>query len=137
MKRIAMALVLCAALPLIACGQQIAEQDITHDITPAPLLVLTTTVPAGQMSVLYPPFVFQAQGGLLPYLWDIVTGTCSGVPCGTLPPGLTLAADGTLSGMPTTTGSFGYRVRVTDNGGNAAIMDIQVGAGRRTDKPTG
>ena len=122
--------VLMLAFPLIACGQQMAEQPFTQDITPAPLMILTSTVPAGQMSVAFPPFVFQAQGGLLPYLWDVPPSSP-----GPLPPGLVLASDGTLSGTPGATGSFAYRIRVTDNGGNAAIRDFNVSA--RKERPTG
>lgn len=135
MKRTAMLLALCVAFPLIACGQQEAQQTFTQDITPAPLQLLTTTVPGGQMSVPFPPFTFVAQGGLLPYLWDVPPAPLG---AGPLPPGLTLDTNtGVLSGTPTATGSFSYSIRVTDNGGNAVIRDFRAGAGAGKERPTG
>ncbi len=126
-------LVLMLAFPLLACGQQTDTKPFTQNITPALLQLVTTTVPAGQMSVPFPPFAFTAQGGLLPYLWDVPP---SPLGLGPLPAGLTLDPNtGVLSGTPTVTGSFSYSVRVTDNGGNAAIRDFNVAA--REEKPTG
>ena len=130
MKQTIAVLLFCLACPLIACGQQTAEQPFTQDITPAPLQIVTAAVPPGQLSVVYVPFVFQAQGGLTPYLWDVPASSP-----GSLPPGLTLASDGTLSGTPSSTGSFAYRIRVTDNGGQTAIRDFHVGMPK--EKPTG
>jgi hypothetical protein len=49
-------------------------------------------------------------GGLLPVRWSIESGT--------LPPGLTLMANGTLSGTPTVVGSYAFTVKLTD-GNNA------------------
>jgi hypothetical protein len=45
-------------------------------------------------------------GGVTPYTWAVVSGTP--------PPGTSLAANGMLNGTPTQTGSFPFRVRVTD-----------------------
>jgi len=42
----------------------------------------------------------------MPYTWSIHLGT--------LPPGVDLASDGTLSGSPTTAGSYSFVVRVVD-----------------------
>lgn len=48
----------------------------------------------------------QANGGTQPYEWDVVDGD--------IPPGITLAADGTLSGMATTAGEYTFTARVRD-----------------------
>jgi large repetitive protein len=45
-------------------------------------------------------------GGGLPYQYRVLTGS--------LPPGLTLSKDGTISGTPTTPGSFGFYVELSD-----------------------
>src|SRR5206468_3328437 len=48
-----------------------------------------------------------ATGGTAPYTYAVSSGT--------LPAGLTLAADGTLSGTPTEGGSFSFTVQATDS----------------------
>jgi hypothetical protein len=57
----------------------------------------------------------QATGGTTPYTWSLTPGSAS------LPSGLTLSASGQISGTPTATGEFGFRVRVTD--ASAATSD--------------
>lgn len=53
-----------------------------------------------------------AAGGLTPYTWGLASGA--------LPGGLTLAATtGVISGTPTASGTFGFTVKVTDNGSPA------------------
>jgi hypothetical protein len=54
-----------------------------------------------------------ASGGRPPYTWSI-TGR------GTLPPGIALAPDGTVSGTPTTTGAYSFTVHVADIAGGSA-----------------
>jgi uncharacterized protein (TIGR03437 family) len=54
-----------------------------------------------------------AQGGASPYSWDIVQGS------GTLPPGITLSAQGRLQGTPSSGGIFPLTIRVTDASGNS------------------
>ena len=49
-----------------------------------------------------------AQGGTAPYSWSVVWGG--------LPPGLSLLADGTVTGVFTTGGTFSYIVEATDHG---------------------
>jgi hypothetical protein len=71
------------------------------------------------MSVVYTATVV-AQGGTLPYTWDISLGA--------LPPGLLLnATTGTIAGTPSTTGSFAFTIRVTDVSGAAATRDFRMG----------
>jgi hypothetical protein len=48
-----------------------------------------------------------ARRGEPPYTWTATSGT--------LPPGLTLGAGGTIQGVPTTAGSFTFTVQVTDS----------------------
>ncbi|MBA8889155.1 hypothetical protein FHW12_003398 [Dokdonella fugitiva] len=74
-------------------------------IEPAAIVFTTTTLPDGY--------------GLVPYTTNISasggTGAISyAVTTGTLPPGLTLATDGTLSGTPTTLGTYNFSVGATD-----------------------
>lgn len=50
---------------------------------------------------------FTATGGAAPYIWSITGGG--------VPPGLTLDANGVLSGAPTVAGNAGFTVTVTDS----------------------
>jgi putative Ig domain-containing protein/all-beta uncharacterized protein len=54
---------------------------------------------------------FTATGGTGPLTWTVVQNV--------LPPGLTLASDGTLSGIPTASGFFSFQLKVTDSAGHA------------------
>ena len=55
-------------------------------------------------------------GGTLPYAWAIV-------PAGAVP-GLSISAQGVLSGTPNTSGTFQFTVRVTDASGNSATQTL-------------
>lgn len=78
----------------------------------SPEVVITTATPVtpgGTNGVAYST-TFAATGGTGPYTWTLNTGT--------LPTGLTLAPSGTLSGTPTSAGSFNYTLKATDAYGN-------------------
>jgi len=74
-------------------------------ITGPPLSITTTTLSNGTVGVAYSGSV-QATGGIQPYVFGISTGS--------LPAGLSLAADGAISGTPTAPGSGTFTVQVTD-----------------------
>ncbi len=72
----------------------------------APTLVLApTTLPAGTIATAYSQSV-TASGGTSPYTYAVTTGT--------LPAGLALATNGTISGTPTAAGTFNFTVTATD-----------------------
>ena len=54
--------------------------------------------------------VVPAQGGTKPYTYSLVANS------GAVPAGISLATDGTLSGMATTLGHYTFKIRVTDSG---------------------
>jgi hypothetical protein len=58
-----------------------------------------------------------ADGGTRPYRWSIVAGQ--------LPPGLSLS-NNTISGTPTTAGTFPFTAKVTDNGGQQASRQFTI-----------
>jgi endonuclease/exonuclease/phosphatase family metal-dependent hydrolase len=74
----------------------------------APAITSTSLAPANKGQAY--EFGLSSTGGLLPVRWTIAEGS--------LPPGITLAASGDLSGTPTTTGSYSFTVRLQD-GNNA------------------
>jgi hypothetical protein len=79
---------------------------------PATLNITTTSLPAARRNRSYSQTV-QATGGVRPYSWSLASGS--------LPPGLTLnAATGTISGTPTTRGTWSFTVRVQDSQAPAA-----------------
>ncbi len=68
--------------------------------------LMPATLPNGDPGVAYPNQVFTASGGSMPYTFSQT---------GALPPGLTFtAATATLSGTPTTPGTFNLTVTATD-----------------------
>ena len=69
------------------------------------------TLPAGTHGVAYPPQTFSATGGSFapPFTWALAIVSAG------LPPGLTLSADGTLSGTPTQVGTFDFIIQLTDS----------------------
>ncbi len=70
------------------------------------LKVTTDSVPGAMLGVPY-TFSLAATGGTPAYSWSLAAGT--------LPPGLTLSTDGTISGTPSAGGSFNFTVRVSDS----------------------
>jgi hypothetical protein len=72
----------------------------------APLTITTSSLPNGTVGVSYGQSL-AASGGTTPYTWSVSQGS--------LPPGVTLNANGTLSGTPTQTGTYPFTVQVTDS----------------------
>lgn len=77
---------------------------------PPPLAITTTTLPQARSGVLYAQ-TLSATGGTSPYTWSLDSSSL---------PGLTMNADGIISGTPFTTGVFSFTVRVTDRAGQSA-----------------
>ncbi|MDF0644120.1 MAG: putative Ig domain-containing protein [Nitrospira sp.] len=91
---------------------QDGSRQYTLTITPAPLPLTITTnspLPNGTVTVAYLPVQLAATGGTPPLSWSVVSGN--------LPPGLQLNQNtGTISGTPTTPGTFTPTIRVQDVG---------------------
>jgi hypothetical protein len=72
------------------------------------LSVSTTSLPSGQVGMAYST-TLAATGGTPPYSWTLTTGT--------LPSGLSLASNGTITGTPTASASnVALAFKVTDSG---------------------
>lgn len=81
------------------------------------LWITTTFLHYGYVGQVYPTAQLAATGGGN-YVWD-QTG-------GTLPPGLSLSADGVISGTPTSAGTYAFEVRVTDGIGRTARSTLSI-----------
>lgn len=81
-----------------------------------------TVIAAGQLSsgIVNTPYstTLLADGGAGPYTWSLVSGS--------LPDGLTLGADGSLVGTPTTTQQAAFTARVEDANGDSATGDFAI-----------
>jgi hypothetical protein len=81
------------------------------NIQTAALSITTTTLTGGTVSVAYSA-TLAATGGAPPYTWSLTTGS--------LPAGLTLNANGSITGTPTTAGTSNFTVQVSDSAPTAA-----------------
>jgi serine protease len=74
--------------------------------TPALLVITTASLPQATVGSPYST-TLAANGGTPPYSWSVASGS--------LPPGLSLAPGGVISGMPTAAGVASFTVQVTDS----------------------
>jgi hypothetical protein len=92
------------------CGTVVFSVLLSADVEGSPfggpLEIITDSLPDASWEEFY-SVNFQATGGNPPYMWSVVAGT--------LPPGLSLASDGTFSGTPTTPGTYDFTVKVQDS----------------------
>jgi hypothetical protein len=89
------------------------QQSIT--INPSGALSLTGTLPVGTVGVAY-SYTLKATGGTPPYSYALTAGS--------LPPGLTLNSDGTISGTPTKPGASSFTVTATDSASTPATASL-------------
>ncbi|HMA46137.1 MAG TPA: putative Ig domain-containing protein, partial [Frankiaceae bacterium] len=95
------------------------SQAATVTVTaPAGLSVATAELPGGTAGSPYSA-TLAAAGGTPPYTWAVVAGT--------LPPGLSLApSTGAISGSPTTAGTSGLTVQVSDSASRTAAAALAI-----------
>ena len=86
-------------------GQGAVARSYALVIAAPSIVVSPTSLPNGASGVAYSQ-TLSASGGTAPYAYTISAGA--------LPAGLSLTSAGTLSGVPTTSGSFGFTVTATD-----------------------
>lgn len=79
-----------------------------------PVIITTSSLPAATVGVSYSA-TLTAIGGSPPYTWYVIEGA--------LPTGLSLSSSGSITGIPTTTGTFSFRIQATDPPGNSAVID--------------
>jgi hypothetical protein len=74
-------------------------------VAPA-LSISTSALPSASVGSTYDQ-ILQAVGGTAPYVWSITSGQ--------LPAGLVLSANGAISGLPNSAGSFTFTTSVSDS----------------------
>jgi hypothetical protein len=72
-----------------------------------PLVFSPTTIPDGLYGSAYANQTLTITGGMAPYTFSVSGGT--------MPPGISLSADGVLSGTPTAAGMYSFTVTAQDN----------------------
>jgi hypothetical protein len=80
--------------------------SITVVSSTTPVQIVTTSLPAGQVNSGYSTSL-AASGGTAPYTWSILSGS--------LPSGVTLAANGQISGTPTQAATSSVTIQVKDS----------------------
>jgi large repetitive protein len=104
-----------------------AYDSTTFAISGSALPVLQTTPPpVGTVGVAYPSTTLQATNGTAPYTWTVNAGLGLGALAGNLPPGMSLSSDGTLSGTPTSAGSFPVNIQITDSLMNSSQSQLVI-----------
>jgi hypothetical protein len=81
------------------------------------LSITTSSLPPGMVGIAYSQ-ALGASGGEPPYTWSLTSGS--------LPVGLNLAANGTISGTPGAAGSGSFTVRASDRGANSTTAVLSV-----------
>lgn len=92
---------------------------LTLTIDAATLSYAPANPPAATVGVAYSQSLANASGGVAPYTYTIASGS--------LPPGITLSGNGTLSGTPSAGGSFNFTVTVTDSSGGSGPVSATSG----------
>jgi uncharacterized protein YhjY with autotransporter beta-barrel domain len=89
--------------------------------TPGSLGINPATLPDGFQNIAYNQLL-TGTGGTGPYTFSVLSGS--------LPPGLSLASGGGITGTPSTGGSYTFTVGVVDSGGStgSASFTINIGA---------
>ncbi len=82
-----------------------ATESLSLTVTAGILSITTQSLPSGTAGASYTTQL-AAAGGAAPYVWSVVGGS--------LPPGLSLSASGTISGAPAAPGQSSMTVEVTD-----------------------
>ena len=95
-----------------------ATQALSIVVSPAPPMVMTTSLPGGTINTAYTQTTLAASGGTPPYTWSVSTGS--------LPPGISVSAAGVVSGMPTVVGTFDFTIQVKDASGAAATQALSI-----------
>jgi uncharacterized protein (TIGR03437 family) len=102
----------------VSDGVSSASASFTIKIDGLPSITTGSPLPLGTVGATY-KLSFSATGGVTPYTFFLLAPASP-------PPGLTLATDGTLSGVPTAPGLFPLTIQVIDGNRNSANSSFQL-----------
>ncbi len=91
------------------------SETITY--LPPPVSVTVASLPGATTGVIYSANL-TATGGVSPYSWSVSAGV--------FPAGLSLSSSGVISGTPTTVGTYGFIVKVTDSKAATATKTFSI-----------
>ena len=94
-----------------------ATKALSIAVAPAALSVTTASLPGGTVGVDYQQ-TLTASGGAGGNVWSVTVGS--------LPAGLTLGADGSITGMPTASGTANFTVQVKDSSAATATKALHI-----------
>ena len=106
-----------AAQARYSAARSIYQQIATEAAALASLSVTTISLSNANLNVAYTE-TLAAAGGTLPYTWSLAGGS--------LPPGLTLTANGVITGTPTTPGTFDFIVQVRDAENQTSTKQLRI-----------
>jgi hypothetical protein len=95
----------------------IKQLSLTVVQPPPPLVIATTLLPETSAERSYSQ-TLQATGGVPPYTWSLANGS--------LGPGLSISANGVISGTPTAPGTVVFGVRVTDSAQQSTTRTLAI-----------
>ena len=98
-----------------------ATKALSIAIAPSALTVTTTSLPDATIGVAYQQ-TLAAAGGSGGNSWTIIAGT--------LPAGLSLAPDGSITGIPTASGPANFTIQVRDGSGATATKALAIAVGQ-------
>jgi hypothetical protein len=102
----------CELKPPNATQTSSPSQEPSPSPQPTPIAITSPTFHSGEVTIVYAPVALAATGGTPPFQWTVGAGA--------LPGGLTLSADGSVSGTPTAGGTFNFTAHVADTHGLSA-----------------
>ncbi len=91
--------------------------SLSVQAAPVPLSITTSSLSSGTAGTAYSTTV-SASGGTTPYSFSLASGT--------LPAGVSLAANGGLAGTPSQSGTFSFTVKVTDAASQTATKGLSI-----------
>jgi hypothetical protein len=114
----------------ISAENPAGQASATVILTQAQFSIVSNSLPPAQAGLSYST-ILQASGGTGPYTWSIASGS--------LPLGLTLSSNGTITGTTTQVGAFSFSAKVTDSASQAAasILSLSVAASNSGTNYTG
>lgn len=99
-------------------GSETFYDTLAHTSNTAPLQITTAALPSGTRGWSYPATSLSTEGGFGEARWNLLSGS--------LPPGLVLGQNGSISGVPTTVGTNEFTVHVADESGYEASKALSV-----------